>query len=188
MSPFEAIAALLILIAVWLVARRSIWNYAFGAVGAAMFGWVVFDARLYSDALLQAFFLALQFYGWRQWSRHRAESGTVVVEMLTPRARLGWAATILVATLGWGWLMHRFTDAALPFLDALVAMVSVAAQILLSRRKVENWGLWIAVNALSVWLYTAKQLWAFAGVYVILFALSLWGLAKWRAAGQGAAA
>jgi nicotinamide mononucleotide transporter len=182
MSPIEALAALFILVNVWLVARRSIWNYAFGLAGVALTGWVVLEAKLYSDVLLQAFFFVLQFYGWWQWSRSRAERGEVLVEALTPPARLAWAVAVAVATLGWGGLMHRYTDAALPFLDALVAMASVAAQILMSRRKVENWPLWIAVNALSVWLYAVKHLWAFTVLYVLLFALSIWGLAKWRGA------
>ncbi|MEO5866463.1 MAG: nicotinamide riboside transporter PnuC [Sphingomonas sp.] len=188
MSPIEALAAALILVNVWLVAQRSIWNYAFGLAGVALVGWVVFDAKLYSDMLLQAFFFVLQFYGWWQWSRSRALNGDVVVETLGPAARIGWAGLVIVATLGWGWVMHRFTDAALPFLDALVAMISIAAQILLSQRKVENWPLWILANGLSIWLYGAKHLWAFMGVYILLLALSVWGLAKWRAAGQSVAA
>jgi len=63
MSPFEVAASLLVLINVWLVARRSIWNYAFGIVGTALYGWVFFTAKLYSDMLLQGFFVVVQLDG-----------------------------------------------------------------------------------------------------------------------------
>jgi nicotinamide mononucleotide transporter len=188
MSPAEGVAALLILANVWLVARRNIWNYAFGIAGVAIYGAVFFRAKLYSDALLQIFFLVVQFYGLWQWRRSAIHAGEVVVERLTAWARLGWLAGILVGVAGWGWLMHRFTDAALPWWDASVAMTSVAAQILMSVRKLENWWLWIAANILSIGLYATKGLWITTALYVLLLGISIWGLARWRMARQGAAA
>jgi nicotinamide mononucleotide transporter len=188
MSPAEGIAALLVLANVWLVARRSIWNYAFGIAGVAIYGVVFFRTKLYSDALLQIFFLVVQVYGLWQWRRSAIDAGEIVVERLTARDRLAWLAGILIAVAGWGWLMHRFTDAALPWWDASVAMTSVAAQILMSVRKLENWWLWIAANILSIGLYATKGLWITTALYVLLLGISIWGLARWRAARQGAAA
>lgn len=188
MSPFEGIAAILILINVVLIAFRSIWNYAFGIAGVAIYAVVFFHAKLYSDTLLQFFFLIVQFYGLWQWRRSEIDAGEVVVERLDVGARLRWMGGIAVAIAGWGWLMHRFTDAALPWWDASVAMTSVAAQILMSVRKIENWWLWIVANLLSIGLYAAKALWITTGLYILLLGISLLGLARWRIARQGAAA
>jgi nicotinamide mononucleotide transporter len=185
MSPIEGVAALLILVNVWLVARRSIWNYAFGIAGVAIYGWVFFHARLYSDMLLQIFFLVLNLYGLMQWRRSQADAGEVVVEQLSNAARLRWLAGIVVAVAGWGWLMGNYTDASLPYWDASVAMTSIAAQILMALRRLENWWLWIVANILSIGLYEAKSLWITMGLYVILLGLAIWGLARWRAARQG---
>lgn len=182
MSPIEGIAALLVLVNVWLIARRSIWNYAFGIAGVAIYGWVFFHAKLYSDMLLQIFFFVVQLYGWRQWVRSQEASGEVVVERLTWPERGLWLAGLIVAIAGWGWLMHRFTDASFPWWDASVAMISIAAQILMSVRRIENWWLWIAANILSIGLYAAKTLWITTGLYVILLAISIWGLIAWKRA------
>ena len=182
MSPIEGVAALLVLINVWLITRRSIWNYAFGIAGVAIYGWVFFRAKLYSDTLLQLFFLIVQFYGLYQWRKSQVEAGEVVVERLRDRARIAWLAGIVLAVAAWGWLMHRFTDASFPWWDASVAMTSVAAQILMSVRKLENWWLWIAANVLSIGLYAAKALWITTGLYVFLLGLAIWGLARWQAA------
>lgn len=185
MSPIEGVAAILILINVVLIAFRSIWNYAFGIVGVAIYAVVFFHAKLYSDTLLQLFFLIVQFYGLWQWRRSEIDAGEVVVERLSSGARLGWLAGILVAVACWGWLMHRFTDAALPWWDASVAMTSVAAQILMSVRKLENWWLWIVANILSIGLYASKALWITTGLYVVLLGISVLGLARWHSARQG---
>ncbi len=187
MSPVEGVAALLILVNVWLVARRSIWNYAFGIAGVMIYAAVFFRAKLYSDMLLQAFFLVVQLYGWRQWRRSAIDAGEVVVERMTWPARFRWLAGIAVAIAGWGWLMHRLTDASFPWWDASVAMISIAAQILMSVRKIENWWLWIAANIVSIGLYGAKGLWITMALYVLLLGISIWGLVRWRAARLGAA-
>ncbi len=185
MSPIEAVAALLILINVWLVARRSIWNYAFGIAGVMIYAAVFFRAKLYSDMLLQGFFLVVQFYGWRQWRRSEIDAGEVVVERLSDGARAAWLVGTLVAIAGWGWLMHRFTDASFPWWDAAVAMISIAAQILMSLRKLENWWLWIVTNIVSIGLYAAKGLWITTALYVLLLGIAIWGLASWLAARRG---
>jgi nicotinamide mononucleotide transporter len=182
MSLLEIVAFVLGVINVTLVVRRSLWNYPFGLAMVALYAWVFFGAKLYSDAILQGFFFVVQIYGWANWARSRADAGAVQVVRLGGRERAAWLAGIVVATLAWGWTMDRFTDAALPWWDASVAIASVAAQLLMSRRAIETWVLWIAVDVLAIGLYATKDLWLTALLYVIFLALSIWGLVDWRRA------
>jgi nicotinamide mononucleotide transporter len=184
MSAIEAVAALLGLVNVWLVVRRNVWNYPFGIVMVLLYARIFFETKLYSDALLQLFFLIVQLYGWWNWVRSRSRSGEVLVLRLGRGERLAWAAGCAAATLAWGAVMHARTDAAYPWWDASVAILSVAAQILLSRRFVENWWLWILVDLLAIGLYAAKDLWLTAGLYAVFLGLAIWGLIAWRRAGR----
>ncbi|MEG3087288.1 nicotinamide riboside transporter PnuC [Sphingomonas sp. PB4P5] len=186
MCPLELLAALLVLINVALVARRSVWNYAFAIAGVALYALVFYQAKLYSDMLLQGFFLVINLYGWRHWSRSLATAGRVSVSRLTPAARAVWLAGIALATFAWGSAMHRLTDAALPFVDAGIAMTSIVAQILLSRQKLENWLLWIAVDLVAIGVYAARDLRVTALLYVLLLGISIWGLIDWRRAERAA--
>jgi nicotinamide mononucleotide transporter len=186
MSLIEAVASLLIIINVVLVARRSIWNYAFAIAGVLIYAWIFFQAKLYSDALLQGFFLVINLYGWRHWSHSVAREGDVRVGRMTPADRWRWIGGIAAATAGWGWLMHRFTDASLPWPDAGVAMTSIAAQILLSRQKIENWVLWIAVDLVAIGIYAVKDLKVACALYVVLLGVSISGLIDWRRAERAA--
>jgi nicotinamide mononucleotide transporter len=180
MNPVEIVAALLVLVNIALVARRSVWNYPFGIVAVILYAFVFWEAKLYSDMLLQGFFLILNLYGWMNWARSRAAAGEVVVETLGWPARARWAAICGLAIWGWGALMHALTDAAAPWWDAGVAITSVIAQLLLSRRYLENWVLWIAVDIVAVPLFAVRGLWFTSGVYVVLLALSIWGLIDWH--------
>ena len=188
MSGLEIVAFLLGIANVTLVVRRSIWNYPFGLAMVALYGRIFLDARLYSDAILQVFFFVVQLYGWWNWSRNRTRSGVVTVVRLDNRNRALWGIGCIVASAAWGYAMHRFTDASFPWADATLAITSVAAQILMSRRAIENWCLWIAVDIGSVGLYAAKGLWLTMLLYAIFLGLAIWGLIDWRKAERQQAA
>jgi nicotinamide mononucleotide transporter len=180
MSLLEWLATLLGITCVWLAGVRSIWTFPTGIASVTLLGIVVFEARLYSDALLQIFFVSANLAGWREWSCERGRSGGVHVGTLSPRARLLVAAAIIIAAIIWGETMRILSDASYPWWDASIAAASIAAQILMARRRIENWWLWIAVDLASIPLYVAKGLYLFAGLYLIYLALAVGGLLGWR--------
>src|SRR6185503_16895945 len=132
MSELEWVAAGLGVINVFLVVRRSVWNYPFGLLMVALYFFVFFEARLYSDALLQVFFFVVQLYGWVNWVKARTRSGEVPVGWMTARERAGWIAGTALASLVWGLFMARYTNAVAPVIDAFIAGTSIAAQILMA--------------------------------------------------------
>lgn len=179
MSAIEWLAAALVLINVALVALRSVWNYPFALVAVTLYALVFFEARLYSDMVLQGFFFALNLYGWSSWTRAKGDSG-VPVGWMSAGARRGWALVTVAAWIGWSFAMDRYTDAAAPWIDGAIAMLSITAQWLLARRRVESWWLWITVDLIAVPLFAARGLYATSAVYIVLLGLSIDGLIQWR--------
>ena len=180
MSAIEIVAVLLGIANIVLIIRRSVWNYPFGIAMVTLYFFIFRDAKLYSDAGLQIFFVVVNIYGWWSWSRNKAEAGEVVVQRLGTEGLLAWVAGLAIATLGWGFVMSNHTDASYPFWDAGVAMLSVAGQILMTRRYLENWWWWIVVNAISIPLYMIKDLQLTAGLYALFLILAIAGLIQWR--------
>jgi nicotinamide mononucleotide transporter len=176
---FEAIAAILGLANVYLLMRRSIWNYPFGLAMVALYADIFFTAKLYSDAILQLFFFATQLYGWWAWWRAGGAQRPVEVGRLTNAARLAWIVMIGVVTLLWGAFMHANTDAAYPLWDGAIAVMSISAQILLARRRIENWILWIVIDLLAIPLFALKGLPVTVVLYAIFLLLSSLGLRQW---------
>jgi nicotinamide mononucleotide transporter len=181
-THIEIIASLLVLINIILVVVRSVWNYPFALAGVTVSAVVLYDAKLYSDTGLQLFFFVVNLYGWWAWHRNKAETGDIQVRRLSVTERAGWIGGSILTTGLWGWFMHANTDASYPWWDASVAMLSVVGQILMARRYIENWHWWIVVNILSVGLYFSKGLFVFAGLYVVILGMALWGLSQWRKA------
>jgi nicotinamide mononucleotide transporter len=184
-TQFEIIAALISLITIILVVRRSVWNYPFGLAGVLLYLPVFYSAKLYSDALLQVYFFIMQGYGWWNWLHHRDTKGLALVETLALRWHLcawGSAGAVFVAL---GYYMSRYTDAALPWWDASIAGLSVTAQILMSYRKLENWLFWIAANIIAIGVYFSKALYPTTILYAILLGLAMLGWRAWRKQSQG---
>ena len=180
MGDIEIAAALLGVINVLLVVRRSVWNYPFGVAMVSLYFFVFWDSKLYSDALLQIFFCLIQFYGWWAWLRADRVDDGVAVGWLDAGARARWLLGTAAAAILWGMGMARFTDAAAPFADAAVAGLSVSAQILQSLRKVECWVLWVSVDILAIGLFAWRGLQVTAALYGLFLFLALLGLVEWR--------
>lgn len=179
MSIVEIAASILGLVNVALIVRRSIWNYPFGLAMVALYGAVFLEARLYSDAALQVFFFVVQIYGWWVWHRTRSDDGRVRVARLGNPARLAWCAAIAGATLAEGWYLAHYTADAAPWMDANTTAMSVAAQFLLSVRRIENWVLWIATDIVQIGLYYWKGLYPTAALYSLFLVLCVVGLRQW---------
>ena len=187
MTLIEVAAVLLGIANIVLIIRRSVWNYPFALAMVTLYFFIFRDLKLYSDAGLQIFFFAVNIYGWWSWNRNRANAGEVVVERLGKVGLYAWLCGSAMAIALWGTFMARMTDATLPYWDASVAMLSVAGQILMARRYLENWWWWIAVNLVSIPLYIAKGIYLTAGLYVIFLALAIAGLVEWQRARKATA-
>ncbi|QCI93754.1 nicotinamide riboside transporter PnuC [Novosphingobium sp. EMRT-2] len=185
MNPVEALAAVLGLINIALLVRRSVWNFPFAMAMVTATAFVLFRARLYGETGLQAFFFVVNGWGWWLWSRAKgAEDDSVPVGWMSARQRIAWAGVTAALSLSLGWAMHRFTNAALPFADSAVTGASIAAQFLLSYRRIENWVLWIAIDVVSIALYLARGLPLLAALYGAFLVMSAVGLRAWIGAAR----
>ena len=184
LDPLETLATLLGLANIVLLVRRSIWNYPFGIAKNTHKAHNNNREKLYSDALLQVFFFVIQFYGWWAWWRAGGVDHKVDVMRLTGPARIAWIAVIALLSLGWGTMMHLHTDAFAPWWDASILVSSIAAQILLARRLIENWILWILIDIASIPLYLIKHLPDTAGLYFVFLIMCVLGLRQWSRAGR----
>ncbi len=176
----EQIATVLGLLFVWLAIRESLWNFPVGLVQAAIFGWVCFQGKLYSDTVLQGVYMAAMIYGWWHWTHGGRDTGPLRVQRLTTGGMAGWAAATLALWAIWGTCMHRLTDAALPYWDGFVFAGSVAAQWLQARKALENWVGWIVVNTVAVGVFWVKEYYWFSVLYFLFWLMAWGGLRAWH--------
>lgn len=178
----EWVAAGLGLINIALLIFRSPWNFFFAILSVSLYVFIFFEGRLYAESVLQVFFILANVWGWTLWrkaARAGANDAPITVRWLDWTSRIVWLVVTAAISLNLGWLMHRYTNAAMPFADSAIAGASVAAQILLGYRRIENWVIWIAVDIAAVLLYINRGLYPTAGLYGGMLVMSLFGLKEW---------
>ena len=138
------------------------------------------QSRLYGEAGLQILFVALALWGWWQWLRGTAADGrSLQVQRLSRKNRVRAFAATLTAWPLLALLLLQTTDSDVPFFDALPTVASITGQLLLGRKYIENWAVWLIVNLISVALFAYKALWLTAILYALFAALSLLGWRAW---------
>lgn len=181
-SAIEIAAVALGIVNISLLIRRNVWNFAFGIAMATLYAAIFFDAKLYGNSALQVFFISMQIYGWWHWLRWRDNEGLVVVARLGAGTAAIYAASAVAGVAVAGGAMSRLTDASYPYWDVSIAVLSVIAQILLARRRLENWIVWIVVDILAIGLFWTKELYPTAALYAVFLVLATVGLITWRRA------
>ncbi len=186
MSPLEIVAAVFGAVSVYLSARQRLASWPTAIVNVLLSAVVYHRARLYSDAGLQLVYFALSVYGWYEW-KYGGANRTELPVARTPRSRaplllaLGAAGAVAL-----GVLTTRYTDVLqhnrpwVPWTDAALTAASLVAQWMMTRKLVENWLVWIAVDVVYVPLLAYKGLYAFAALYAVFLGLAVKGWVDWR--------
>ncbi|ADP11987.1 Nicotinamide mononucleotide transporter pnuC [Erwinia sp. Ejp617] len=204
LSWIEATGTLAGLLCIWLASLEKIVNYAFGLINVTLFAAIFFQIQLYASLLLQLFFFVANLYGWYAWSRQTSEHQRALNICWLPRRQLlGWAAAIAVAialltyyidlvfalltqtavmlmqTMGLEVIMPQLQPDAFPFWDSSMMVLSIAAMILMTRKYVENWLLWVVINVISVIIFARQGVYAMALEYTLLTLIALNGSRLW---------
>ena len=180
MSWIEILAVVLGILCVGLTIRQNIWCWPAGLAMVTLYIFIFYEARLYSDMLLQVVYIGLQIYGWHAWLRGGPQQDRLQVTLLSSWHVLNWAVACVIFTAGLGAVMHLHTDASFPYIDAFTTVASLIAQWLMGRKKLQSWFVWIVVDVVSIGLYFAKALYLTAGLYTIFLIMATLGYLAWR--------
>jgi nicotinamide mononucleotide transporter len=190
MSWIELVGTLAYLASVVLIARRHMLTWPVGILASALYAAVFWQIRLYSDAIEQAYFVAVSVYGWWTWAVVRADRAQPVpVGWSSSGDLVFWAVSTAALSLAAGAAMTHVhvllpsvfpAPADFPWLDAATTVASFVAMWLLARRRVESWIYWIAVDVVGIGLYWVKDVKFISLLYVVLLALAVAGFISWQ--------
>lgn len=178
----EIAGALLSVVYLVLSIREKAGLWIFGFISSAFYVFVFYESKFYADMSLQFYYLAVSVFGWINWHRKTIGSDSAIIPTTTI-ARTQYSAyfaAILVTYLIYYVILKYWTDSPVPVLDSLVGALSVVATWMLARKKIENWLLWIAADALAAGLFLYKGLYPTVVLYVIYTSMAVVGYFHWR--------
>lgn len=185
-SYVELTGTLFGLISVYLATRTNIITWATGIINELFLFILFFQVQLYADMFLQVFFFVVTLYGWYKWKLIPKQNSITTTELKT----IIWLlSAIVVGTTIVGFLilnLHLYlpqyfkTEASYPYVDSFVMIMSIVATILLAKKKIETWYLWIVVDIVCVFLFFKKGI-VFLGLeYLVFLGLATYGLLNWK--------
>lgn len=164
-----------------LAAKKSIYCWFFGFLGGAFTLVLCLRASLFSESILQVFYILMAIYGWWSWNRiAKDDTSTLwkIKRMTTKQHIFVWLAGALLSLI-MGYFWSHF-GAALPYIDAITTGFSFLATWLIAQRYLENWIYWIAIDALSIFVYYQRDLILLSLLFAIYTLLAAYGYWIWR--------
>lgn len=181
-TPLELISFILSIITVALNIRQLHWAWLFSILSSGLYALVFLDARLYGDMGLQFVFIVTSIWGWHLWLWGDRYHEALTVSRLSSIGKiysgLGWLFGFVLLA----WFLKNYTDTDVPYADGFLTAGSLLGQVLLSRKRLENWLVWIAVDILYVGLYVYKGLMLTAFLYAAFVIMAFIGWRTWSKA------
>lgn len=170
------------LLYLWLEYHANIWLWAVSVIMPIVHGYLYFEKGLYADFGMEFYYVAIAVYGYWCW-RHGKKDENGSRELPITRYKychaIMSAATWLVL---WGliyWILITYTDSKVPILDSFTTSLSAVAMWALARKYIEQWLLWLVVDAVCCGLYIYKGIPFTACLYGFYSVIAVLGYRKW---------
>jgi len=178
-TRIEIAGTLFGILGVWLTIRQNIYCFPAGIINVTLYALLFFNSKLYSDAALQIIYVILLIYGWIQWNNHNRKK-ELMVNKTEKRQMIILLITVVCASFFLGTFLYKKTDASLPYLDASTTSMSLIAQWMIAKKKIENWIIWIVTDVIYVGMYIYKSLYLTSFLYFIFILLAVKGYSEWK--------
>ncbi len=182
---WEWLAVISALAYVILAAKENSWCWPMAMLSTVIYTVIFYDVYLWSDSLLQVYYFAMAVYGWYCWRRITplgGQSGSESHQQIQSWSLIVHVKAIVILTalaLFLGWLMASYTPTSFPYLDALTTVFAVFATYLVAKKVLQNWLYWIAIDALSIYLYIEKNLQPTAVLFILYVIIASYGYIQW---------
>ncbi len=180
MNRLELFGFITSLICVYFNTKQNVWGWPVAMVSVAVYGYIFYQSKLYADMGLQVFFFVLCTYGLYEWLSKSADNQPIRPSWSSWLVNIAAFASTIVLTAILYFILTKYTDSDLAFFDSLTTAISIVAQFLLARKKIENWLYWIVADVIYVGVYFYKGLMLTSILYFLFIALAGYGLVEWK--------
>ncbi len=161
-------------IALWLV----------GIVMPAIDIYLFWSVGLYADFGMAIYYTFAALYGYAVWKFGRKKNQKANEQLLITHFKrsliLPSVLVFLAAWLGIYEILIHFTNSDVPVTDSFINALSFIGLWALARKYLEQWAVWIVVDAVSAALYAYKGIPFKAGLYALYVVIAVMGYCKWR--------
>ena len=141
--------------------------------------YVMYQAGLYMESLLQVFYLCMGFYGLSQWTNTINNNQNTYVDLWSIGNHIFAISLIIVLSFLSGILLSNFSNAALPFIDAFTTWGAIVASYMVAKKILENWIYWFVIDFISVFIFASRGLYFTSALFVTYLVIIYFGYKSW---------
>jgi nicotinamide mononucleotide transporter len=160
--------------------RASIWMWAVGFAMQALGIVLYYQKGLYADCGMEFYYLAMTVYGYWKWIHGTASKEALPIRHFPRRLVFPWIMIIAVIWAIIYWLLITFTNSNVPLADSFTTALSIVGIWALAHKYLEQWFIWIAVDAVTCVLYFYKDIPFKASLYALYVIIAIMGWRKWN--------
>ena len=184
-NKIELIGAILGLLYIFFSIKQSILTWPIGLLTSILYTYVFFKTRFYADMGLQVYYVVISIYGWYYWlegsnNKHEKESSELPVKKTSSQLMWKLIVITIVVYLILLFILKRFTDSDVPFMDSMTTALSIVATWMLAKKYIEHWLVWIFVDIVSAGLYVYKNLWPTVILFLVYTVMAFFGYLEWK--------
>ena len=141
--------------------------------------YVMYQAGLYMESLLQVFYLCMGFYGLSQWTKTINNKQNTYVDLWSIGNHIFAISLVIVLSFLSGILLSNFSNAALPFIDAFTTWGAIVASYMVAKKILENWIYWFVIDFISVFIFASRGLYFTSALFVTYLVIIYFGYKSW---------
>lgn len=176
----EIVGTIIGFVYLWQEVKASIWLWLTGIVMPAIYTVVFYQSGLYADFGIQVYYIVAALYGFIFWKFGKKQDKPLPIVHTTARQGVILFLITVLVFIPIYLILTKFTDSTVPFYDSATTALSIVALWMLAKKHVEQWFVWIAVDAVSSALYFYKGIYFTAVLYAVYTVVAIYGYKKWN--------
>jgi len=175
----EITAVVFAIIYLLLAVKQDVRCWYAAIFSSFLYFFIMMSANLYMEAYLQIFYIFMAIYGWFQWNKISEDISKFIVRTWSIKQHLIVISSIISLAYISGSLLNIYTEAALPFIDALTTWGAIIATYMVAKKLLENWIYWFVIDSISVLLFMSRGLYLTSVLFFVYLIIIYFGYKSW---------
>lgn len=175
----EITAVVFAIIYLLLAVKQDVRCWYAAIFSSFLYFFIMMSANLYMEAYLQIFYIFMAIYGWFQWNKISENKSKFIVRTWSIKQHLIVISSVISLAYISGSLLNIYTEAALPFIDALTTWGAIIATYMVAKKLLENWIYWFVIDSISVLLFMSRGLYLTSVLFFVYLIIIYFGYKSW---------
>ena len=163
-----------------LAAKEDVRCWYAALFSSLLYMYIMYTADLIMESFLQIFYICMAIYGWYIWSNKINVEKELKITSWKKQYHLYAIIIVRLLAIISGFLLEKYTQASLPFLDAFTTWGAIITTYMVAKKIIENWIYWFVIDSISIYLFISRELYLTALLFLIYLIIIIFGYRSWR--------